>query len=100
MDKNPLVYAAGAAVYIAVVVYTMDALMSSIVPEETLLIPITILSLFVLSAAVMGFLFLYEPLNLYVEGKRVEAARFFLKTVGTFAVFVAVLVCALFYTLH
>jgi hypothetical protein len=42
------------------------------------------LSLLVLSAAVMGFLFFYRPVMLLVENKKDEAVSFFLKTLGIF----------------
>jgi hypothetical protein len=58
--------------------------------EETILIPITMLSLFVLSASIMGFLFLSQPLQLYFDGAKREAVRFFLKTALTFAAITAV----------
>jgi hypothetical protein len=48
------------------------------------------LSLFVLSAAVMGFLFLSEPLYLLVENKKKEAIIFFAKIVVFFACYVFV----------
>ena len=47
----------------------------------------TMLSLFVLSAAVMGFLFLSEPLYLLMENQKQEAITFFAKVVGIFACF-------------
>jgi len=56
----------------------------------------TMLSLFVLSAAIMGYLFLSEPLQLFLENKKQEAVTFFAKTVGIFACFVAVFTILLF----
>jgi hypothetical protein len=55
-----------------------------------------LLGLFVLSAAVMGFLFLYEPLCLYMENHKKEAVVFFAKIVGVFACFVALFLILLF----
>jgi hypothetical protein len=43
------------------------------------------LSLFTLSAAVMGYLFLGEPLGLYLGGEKQAAIIFFFKTVFGFA---------------
>ncbi|MEK9176930.1 MAG: hypothetical protein AAB923_01400, partial [Patescibacteria group bacterium] len=65
---------------------------------ENMLIPMTMLSLFVLSTAVMGYLFVFEPVRLYVEGQKQEAAGFFLKTVGAFAVFAVAFIVLLLYT--
>jgi hypothetical protein len=49
------------------------------------------LGLFVLSAAVMGFLFFYEPFQLYFTDRKQEALQFFGKTVASFACFVTAL---------
>lgn len=38
-----------------------------------------------LSALVMGYIFCYKPIQLLVEGKKVEALNLFLKTTGLFA---------------
>ena len=53
--------------------------------EPTLFIPIIMLSLFVLSAAVMGYLFLAEPIKLYLDGEKIQATRMFFTTVVIFA---------------
>ncbi len=42
------------------------------------------LSLFTFSAATMAFLLFYHPVRLLIEKKPVEAAAFFLKTIGVF----------------
>ena len=97
MNRNPFLNALLATLYIIGIVFVVDTL-TSLAPVETILIPMAVLSLFVLSAAVMGFLFLAEPLNLYFEGHRLEAVSFFVKTLGTFACFVVVFVAALLYT--
>jgi hypothetical protein len=75
-------------------VQTVGSLLQS--QNGTILIPMTMLSLFVLSAAVMGFLFLSEPLYLLMENRKQEAILFFGKTVGIFACFVAVFAISLF----
>ncbi|MBI2109417.1 MAG: hypothetical protein HYT93_04590 [Parcubacteria group bacterium] len=64
--------------------------------EETILIPMAMLSLFVLSAAVMGYLFVFEPMQLYLDGKKKEAVHFFLSTILVFAVITVLLFFALF----
>ena len=99
MNKNPFFNALAAALYIVLIVFTIDMFSSaSSMPKETILIPITMLSLFVLSAAVMGYLFIYEPLRLHLDNQRREAMIFFAKTVGTFACFVALFLGILLYT--
>jgi hypothetical protein len=57
---------------------------------ETILAPVAVLSLFVLSVAVMGYLFVAVPALMYLEGKKQEAISFFLKTVFSFAAMILV----------
>ncbi len=79
------VLAAGYIVGLVYFVFTFVAQPNTPDSQTSLLVPIAMLSLFVLSAAVMTYLFLYEPLMLYFDNKRQEAVRFFLATVGIFA---------------
>lgn len=46
--------------------------------------PLMIISLFTLSAAVMGYVFLFQPFKMYTEGKKKEAVKLFLQTLGIF----------------
>jgi hypothetical protein len=89
MIKNPFLNAALAALYIVVLVAVMGNTERFVGDTQTLLIPMVMLSLFVFSAAIMGFLFVYTPATLLVENRKDEALAFFFKTVGTFACFVA-----------
>lgn len=95
--KKPFLNALGAAVYIVVIVLVAQAV-GSVLKEgnDTIIIPMTMLSLFVLSAAIMGYLFLSEPLTLLTEGRKQEAVVYFAKIVGIFACFVAVFTIVLF----
>jgi hypothetical protein len=95
MKKHPFFHALLAALYIVGIVYLMQAVTSGIV-EESILIPMVVLSLFVLSAAVMGFLFIYEPFRLYMDGQKVPAVHFFFHTILYFALLVAIFIGALF----
>ncbi len=88
--RKPFLYALSAVLYIVILVLIVNST-ASMIPKETIVIPMTMLSLFVLSVAVMGFLFLSEPLQLLIEKKKQEAVIFFAKTVGFFACFVAIL---------
>jgi hypothetical protein len=45
---------------------------------------ITMLSLFVFSAATMGYIFLYQPALLILGGEKKEGAKLFLQTVAAF----------------
>ena len=95
--KKPFLRALGAAGYIAFIVLVINFTGTALEGQnETLVIPMTMLSLFVLSAAVMGFLFLSEPLYLLMDNKKQEALVFFGKTVGFFACFVALFAVLLF----
>jgi len=85
MSHNPLLRALVAELYIVAVVLVMYYAPKFVEPVETMLAPIAFLSLFVLSAAVMGYIFCYEPIRLYLEGEKDKAARLFLTTVGFFA---------------
>lgn len=91
MNQPPLVHALVAGAYILGIVQIINALGSFEKIEDTMLAPMLMLSLLVLSVAVMAFLFGYRPLTLYLDGKKRESVSFFLRTIGYFAVFVGVL---------
>jgi hypothetical protein len=93
--KKPFLYAFAAALYIVIIVFIINAL-TSILPGKTIIIPMVMLALFVLSAAIMGFLFLYEPLQLYFDNHKQEALSFFGKVVGFFACFVILFLVLMF----
>ena len=95
--KKPFLHALVAAVYIVFIVYAIDTV-SSIISGKTILIPMVMLSLFVLSAAIMGFLFFYDPICLYLDDQKQESLVFFGKTVGFFACFVALFLILFFIT--
>jgi membrane protease YdiL (CAAX protease family) len=96
--KTPLLNALSASIYIGVVVGVISFL-TSIGHEkpDNILIPMFMLSLLVLSVAVMGFLFFYKPFELYFDNKRKEAVLFFWKTVGIFAIAVGIFLFFLVY---
>jgi hypothetical protein len=88
--KQPFLRALGAAVYIILIVLIVNGVSTFFASQEgTLAIPMTMLSLFVLSAAVMGYLFLAEPISLLVAGHKREAIIYFGQIVACFAGFVA-----------
>jgi hypothetical protein len=96
MTKSPFLNAGAAAIYIAAVASFLFYGVERIDEVDTILIPMAMLSLFVLSATIMGLVFFYQPVRLYLNGEKDEAARLLLKTVGIFAGFVALLVGSLF----
>ncbi len=98
MIKNPYLNAFMALGYIAGIILVISST-SSLAEHtpDTILIPVTMLSLLVLSVAVMGILFFYQPVTLFLENQKKEAFSFLLKTVGTFAGFVVILATLLFF---
>ena len=94
MSQNPLINALAAVGYIIAVVLVMfygGPLMGGPDGEDTIFIPMAMLSLFVFSAATMGYIVLYQPLVMFLEGKKVEAVNLFLKTIGALGIFMVVL---------
>ena len=85
MTKNPFINAIAAALYIILVATVMFYGTKNAPQEDSVIAPIAILSLFTLSAAVMGYIFLYQSLQLFLDGKKKEAIDLFLKTVAVFA---------------
>ena len=86
MTKNPFINALAAILYISAVASLMFYATNHKVGVNSVLVPITVVSLFTLSAAVMGFLFFYQPLQLYLDGNKKQGAMLFLHTLGCFAV--------------
>jgi hypothetical protein len=43
----------------------------------------------------MGYLFFYQPVQLFIEGKKKQAVNLFIQTVGVFAVITAVVLALL-----
>jgi len=89
MTKNPFYNALAAVAYIVMIVFTMNFIDSKEVNigMAQFIMPIMILSLLVLSVAVMGYVFCFQPLRLYLDGKKREAVSLFLETLGIFAIF-------------
>jgi len=97
MNKNPVVNALCASTYIVLVVSVMNFVTQPLRNKpDTFFAPVTILFVFTLSAAVMAFLFFYQPLLLLIEGKKKEALNLFAKTVGVFGVITAVVLTLLY----
>jgi VanZ family protein len=92
MTKNPFVNAISALAYIVIVANVMFyGVEHAPQSEPTIVIPIMMLSLFTLSAAVMGYIFFSMPLQLYLDGKKKNAVDLFVKTVGAFAAITGIL---------
>lgn len=96
MTKNPFINALAAATYICLVASIMYYGTRQSGPADSVVIPIAVLSLFTLSAAVMGYLFVSQPLRMYVDGEKQRAVTLFLHTVAVFAGITALALLALF----
>lgn len=98
MKNNPivqsLIHAVLAVIYISLVALIMsngERIFGG--GPDTIWIPIALLTLFVLSAAIMGVLILGRPILMYVDGHKTAALKFFGYTLGWLAlILVAVLV--------
>jgi uncharacterized membrane protein len=86
MDRKPIYNALMASGYIVGIVLLIN-LFSSLPTksDNAILIPIVMLSLLTLSVAVMGYLFGLQPIKLYLDGKKEEAVKLFLRTIAIFA---------------
>jgi len=85
MSKNPFVNAFAATAYITLIASALSYAPNTDIPEKSVMIPIVMLSLLVLSAAMMGYFFFYQPVRLLIENKQKEATKLFLLTVLIFA---------------
>lgn len=86
MSKNPLINALSASGYIILVVTVVTFGTQPLRNKpDTFFAPIIFLSVLTLSVTVMAFLFFYQPLQLFIDGKKKEAIDLFVKTVGIFA---------------
>jgi hypothetical protein len=97
MSKNPIINALSASLYIIFIVTVMNWITQPLKNKpDTFFAPVTMLSVLTLSVVVMAFLFFYQPLQLFIEGKKKEAIKFFIKTVIMFAIFTALTLILLF----
>ena len=99
MTKNPFINALMATLYIVVVASFMFYGSHSPLAgkADTIVAPIAMISLFTLSVAVMGFVFFYQPFQLYFNGEKKRALDLFLQTLVIFAVITILIIIALFF---
>ena len=95
---KPFLNALIATLYIMLVASLMYYAPKYIEPVDSVIVPIAMISLFTLSAAIMGYLFLYNPLQLYLDGQKKQATQLFLGTVFTFAGITVLIFLILFFT--
>ena len=96
MTNNPFINAGAAISYIIAIVFVMFYGLRQMGPEDSVLAPIAMLSLFVLSAATMVYLYFYQPILLFLEGQKKQATELFLKTLGVFAGLTALILVFIF----
>lgn len=87
MTKNPLYNAIGALVYIVIVVFAMNAISGVERDINMYIMPVMVVSLLTLSVAVMGYIFFYQPILLYLDGQKEKAISLFVKTTIIFGLF-------------
>jgi hypothetical protein len=88
MTKNPILNALCAVLYIVVVasIIFYAPTIIKLPGEDTVFMPIWFLSLFVFSAAAMGYIFLAQPVQMFLDGEKKQATSLFLKTLAAFGV--------------
>ena len=96
MSKNPYLNALAANLYIVTIASFLFWGMKLLPREDSFLAPIAMISLFTLSAAIMGYLFCLTPIMLYIDGKKKQAVTFFLQTVLGFGVLTVIVFSLLF----
>lgn len=97
MTKNPLINALSASAYIFLVVLVMNIVTAPLRHKpDTMFAPIAVLFVLTLSVAMMAFLFFYQPLQLFIEGKKKVALDLFVKTVSYFAAITSLVLVLLF----
>lgn len=100
MTKNPLLNALAASGYIVLIVSIISFLSSKLRDTpDTVLAPMLMISLFTLSAAVMGYIFGSQPLQFFLEDKKKEAVKLFLQTLGVFAAITLLILIAVLFRL-
>lgn len=97
MTKNPFVNGSLASLYIFIIVFVMDFGNRFTDHKYTFLAPVAAISLFTLSAAVMGYLFCFQPIQLYFYGKKKQGVKLFLHTTLVFGS-ITILVMALLFS--
>ena len=91
MTKNPLINSLSATAYIVLVSLVLTYVPKLVGPMNSVIGPVAMLSLFVLSAAVMGYLFVFQPIQMYLDGDKKPAIKLSLQTLAFFAVITIVI---------
>jgi hypothetical protein len=97
--KTALINSIATALYIVLVAcFFYFGTMVKIGRNNAILAPIAMLSLFVFSAALTGFLMIGKPAQMYADGKKKEALSLFTYTLGYFFIitFMAIILLVVF----
>ena len=97
MTKNPFVNGSLAALYIITLVSLMTWGTKLMGPKDGPLAPVAVISLLTLSAAVMAYIFCYQPIQLYFDNKKKQAVNLFLHTTAVFAGFTFIVLVLMFF---
>ncbi len=95
LSGTAFLHSLGIVAYIAIVSIFMNYGEELFGKEDTYLTPIVFLSLFTLSAAVVGSLMFGKPIMLYLDGKKRDAVQLAGATIGFLAVETLILLIAL-----
>lgn len=96
MKKSPLINALLAILYIVTIALILYYGTIFKVGNNSIIAPIAMISLFTFSAAIMGYLFLYQPFILYFDGKKKQALNYFFKTLIFFGAITFLILILLF----
>jgi len=97
MSRNLYINAFLAAAYIVFVVLLITYGPAYVRDKpDTILAPMAMLSLLVFSVALMGYLFFLQPVQMFLEGQKVEAVELFTKTLAAFAVITGIVLIVAF----
>ena len=80
--KRAFIDSVGTFIYIVLVVSFIFSLQVFSEQKDNIIIPISMLLLFVCSAAITGFLVFGKPIMLYIDGKKKEAVLLLGYTLG------------------
>ena len=100
MTKNPFLNALAALLYISIVASMMFYAPKFEGRVDSVVVPIAMLSLFTLSAAMMGYCFVLQPLRLYLDGEKKTAVTLFVRTLTIFGGITAFFLLTVFFLIQ
>ena len=100
--KNAVMIAAGTAVYVVLIATFMSNTQNLFGPDDpkSVLVPISMLLLLILSAAITGFLVFGRPILWYLDGKKKEALSLLAYTLGSLFVLTVLAWLVLFFSVR